>query len=112
MAGNRPVKFAANLPFGQDSKNGGANWGKLAQSTMPQIQRPRAKFGLSNDRIDVVFLRNYLGSLNWFIRLIQTSMMPIQIRKTPSVWHVWRQTCQTQPDFHIQYGDIMTLATP
>ena len=34
------------------------------------------------------------------------------ISKTPSVWHVWRQTCQTQPDLHIRYGDISTLATP
>ena len=35
-----------------------------------------------------------------------------RIRKTPSVWRVWHQTCQTLPDFHIWCGDIMTLPTP
>jgi hypothetical protein len=35
-----------------------------------------------------------------------------RISKTPSVWHVWSQTCQTVPDFHIWYGDIMTLPVP
>jgi len=34
------------------------------------------------------------------------------IRKTPPIWSVWRQTCQTLPDFHIWCGDIMTVATP
>ena len=32
--------------------------------------------------------------------------------KSPSVWQVWRQTCQTPPDFHIWYGDIMTVLKP
>jgi hypothetical protein len=34
------------------------------------------------------------------------------IRKTPSVWRVWHQTCQTPPDFHIWCGDIMTVEMP
>ncbi|KAF8162566.1 hypothetical protein B0H34DRAFT_671758 [Crassisporium funariophilum] len=35
-----------------------------------------------------------------------------RISKTPSVWHVWHQTSQTQPVFHIVSGDILTLAMP
>ena len=34
------------------------------------------------------------------------------IRKSPSVWHVRQQTCQTPPDFHIWCGDIMTVKMP
>jgi len=34
------------------------------------------------------------------------------ISKTPSVWHVWHQTSQTLPVFHITSGDISTLAMP